>query len=201
VPMADNGIEMSPIRDISGSDYFYQEYIEGARAPLENVIGGLNNGWRVAMTTLGNERGGAATTQHLAYEQEFWELAQAAADKGATRDPVIRQRLARAYTDVQIMRFSGQRLLGAIAADQDPGPEASVAKLRWSQYHQRVTELALDIAGADALIRPEGAGYPVTREQDSFLWARAGTIYSGTSEVQRKIIAERNLGLPKEPPG
>ncbi len=163
------------------------------------MIGGLNNGWRVAMTTLGNERGGAAAIQHLAYEREFWELAGVAAARGLTSNPVIRQRLARAYTDIQIMRFSGQRLLSAIAADRDPGPVASVAKLRWSQYHQRFTELAVDIAAAGALIRPDGAGYPVTPQQDSFLWARAGTIYSDSSEIQRNIIAERNLGLPKEP--
>jgi alkylation response protein AidB-like acyl-CoA dehydrogenase len=201
VPMAENGIELSPIRDMAGGDYFFQDFFDGARAPLANVIGGLNNGWRVAMTTLGNERGGAATVQHLAYEREFWELARVAADKGATSDPVIRQQLAQAFTDIQIMRFAGQRLLGAIAADQDPGPEASVAKLRWSQYHRRVTELAMNIAGADALIRPDdGRGYATTPAQDAFLWARAGTIYSGTSEIQRNIIAERFLGLPKDPP-
>jgi alkylation response protein AidB-like acyl-CoA dehydrogenase len=199
VPMAGNGIETFPIRDMSGSDYFYQVFINSARAPLANVIGGLNNGWRAAMTTLGNERGGAATIQHLAYEQEFWELVRAAVANGASRDRFIRQELARAYTDISVMRFAGQRLLSAIMADQDPGPEASVAKLRWSEYHQRFTELAMNVTGAQALIRPDGPGFPLTREQDSFLWARAGTIYSGTSEIQRKIIAERYLGLPKEP--
>jgi alkylation response protein AidB-like acyl-CoA dehydrogenase len=199
VPMAGNGIMISPIRDMSGADYFCQEYISGARAPLANVIGGLNNGWRVAMTTLGNERGGGAAIQHLGYEREFWELADLARKKGLTSDPVIRQRLARAYSEIEIIRYAGLRLLAASASDQDPGPGSSVAKLRWSEYHQRFTELAIAIAGADALIRPDGEGYVTTRWQDTFLWARAGTIYSGTSEVQRTIIGERSLGLPKEP--
>jgi alkylation response protein AidB-like acyl-CoA dehydrogenase len=199
VPMAGNGIMISPIRDMSGADYFCQEYITGARAPLANVIGGLNNGWRVAMTTLGNERGGGAAIQHLGYEREFWELADLARKKGLAGDPVIRQRLARAYSEIEIIRYAGLRLLAASASDQDPGPDSSVAKLRWSEYHQRFTELAIAIAGADALIRPDGEGYATTRWQDTFLWARAGTIYSGTSEVQRTIIGERSLRLPKEP--
>jgi alkylation response protein AidB-like acyl-CoA dehydrogenase len=201
VPMPGNGIEISPIRDMSGADYFCQEYITGARAPLANVIGGLHNGWRVAMTTLGNERGGGATVQHLGYEREFWELVDLARKKGLTSDPVIRQRLALAYSEIEIIRYAGLRLLAAIASDQDPGPEASVAKLRWSEYHQRFTQLAIAIEGADAMIRPDGPGYATSRWQDTFLWARAGTIYSGTSEVQRRIIGERSLGLPREPSG
>jgi alkylation response protein AidB-like acyl-CoA dehydrogenase len=111
----------------------------------------------------------------------------------------VRQQLAWAYTQVEIMRFSGLRTLAQVAAGKQPGPEASVAKLFWSEYHKRLGEIAMTIEGSDGLLRPEGDGYPVSGWQSVFLSSRAGTIYSGTSEIQRNIIGERALGLPKEP--
>jgi alkylation response protein AidB-like acyl-CoA dehydrogenase len=197
--MADNHIEIAPIRQMAGTAEFCQEFLEGARAPLFNVIGGLNNGWRVAMTTLGNERGGRATVQHLAYEKEFWDLVDTARKHGKEADALTRQRLAWAFTNVELMRYSGLRLLAAVASQKEPGPEASVSKLFWSEYHKRFGELAVDILGPEAMIRPEGDRYPTSRWQGAFLWSRAGTIFSGTSEIQKKIIGERALGLPKEP--
>jgi alkylation response protein AidB-like acyl-CoA dehydrogenase len=184
---------------MSGASGFCQEFIEDARAPLFNVIGGLNNGWRVAMTTLGNERGGRATTQHLRYEREFWELVGAARKLGRHDDPVVRQDLAWAYTQVEIMRYSGLRTLATLAAKKEPGPEASVNKLFWSEYHKRFGEIAINLVGADGMVRPEGDGYKTTEWQQAFLGSRAGTIFSGTSQIQRNIIGERALGLPKEP--
>jgi alkylation response protein AidB-like acyl-CoA dehydrogenase len=97
------------------------------------------------------------------------------------------------------MRYSGLRTLAQIAAGRPPGPEASVAKLFWSEYHKKLGEIAMAIEGADGLLRPDGDGYAVTPWQGVFLSGRAGTIYSGTSEIQRNIIGERALGLPKEP--
>ena len=199
IDFTDPGVTYRPIRQMSGAAEFSEDFIDGVRAPLFNVIGGLNNGWRVAMTTLGHERGGAATVQHLAYEREFWELVETARKRGKTADPLVRQELARAYTSVQLMRFSGLRTLAQVAQGRPPGPEASVAKLFWSEYHKRLGEIAMAIEGPDALLRPDGAGYPTTRWQNVFLASRAGTIYSGTSEIQRGIIGERALGLPKEP--
>jgi alkylation response protein AidB-like acyl-CoA dehydrogenase len=184
---------------MSGASEFCEDFLDGVRAPLFNVIGGLNNGWRVAMTTLGHERGGQATTAHLGYEREFWELVDTARKYGKTADPLVRQQLAAAFTSVQLMRFSGLRMLAEVAQGRPPGPEASVAKLFWSEYHKRLGELAISIVGADALLRPEGDDYPTTAWQNVFLSSRAGTIYSGTSEIQRSIIGERGLGLPKEP--
>jgi alkylation response protein AidB-like acyl-CoA dehydrogenase len=192
-------VSYQPVREMSGAAEFAQDFLDGVRAPLFNVIGGLNNGWRVAMTTLGYERGGSATVLHLAYEREFWELAESARKRGVSTDPIMRQRLAWAYSQTQIMRFSGLRTLAGMAKGRQPGPEASVNKLFWSEYHKKLGELALDIEGADGLIRPAGDGYPTTPWQNVFLSSRAGTIYSGTSEIQRNIIAERALGLPKEP--
>ena len=193
------GVQYRPIRQMSGAAEFAEDFLDGVRAPLFNVIGGLNNGWRVAMTTLGYERGGSATVLHLAYEREFWELAETARKRGSTADPVTRQQLAWAYTQVQIMRFSGLRTLAGMAEGRQPGPEASVNKLFWSEYHKKLGEIALAIEGTDGLIRPEGDGYRTTGWQNVFLSSRAGTIYSGTSEIQRNIVAERALGLPKEP--
>jgi alkylation response protein AidB-like acyl-CoA dehydrogenase len=199
IPFTGPGVEYRPIRQMSGASEFCEDFLDGVRAPLFNVIGGLNNGWRVAMTTLGHERGGQATTAHLGYEREFWELVDTARKYGRTADPLVRQRLAAAFTGVQLMRFSGLRTLAEVAQGRPPGPEASVAKLFWSEYHKRLGELAISIVGADALLRPEGDGYPTTAWQNVFLSSRAGTIYSGTSEIQRNIIGERGLGLPKEP--
>jgi alkylation response protein AidB-like acyl-CoA dehydrogenase len=199
IDFTDPGVTYRPIRQMSGAAEFAEDFIDGVRAPLFNVIGGLNNGWRVAMTTLGHERGGRATVQHLAFEREYWELVEAARKRGKTTDPLLRQELARAYTSVQLMRFSGLRTLAQVAQGRAPGPEASVAKLAWSEYHKRLGEVAMAIEGPDALLRPDGDGYPTSRWQNVFLASRAGTIYSGTSEIQRGIIGERALGLPKEP--
>jgi alkylation response protein AidB-like acyl-CoA dehydrogenase len=193
------GVSYRPIRQMSGAQEFAEDFLDGVRAPLFNVIGGLNNGWRVAMTTLGHERGGRATVQHLGYEREYWELVETARKHGRNTDPLIRQLLAQAYTSVQLMRFSGLRTLAQLAQGRAPGPGASVAKLFWSEYHKRLGETAMAIEGPDALLRPDGPGYPTDRWQNVFLSSRAGTIYSGTSEIQRNIIAERALGLPKEP--
>jgi alkylation response protein AidB-like acyl-CoA dehydrogenase len=199
VPFTGPGVEYRPIRQMSGAAEFCEDFLDGVRAPLFNVIGGLNNGWRVAMTTLGHERGGRATTAHLGFEREFWELVDTARKYGKSADRLVRQELARAYTSVQLMRFSGLRTLAEVAEGRPPGPEASVAKLFWSEYHKRLGEIAISIVGSDGLLRPDGAGYPTTAWQNVFLSSRAGTIYSGTSEIQRNIIGERGLGLPKEP--
>jgi alkylation response protein AidB-like acyl-CoA dehydrogenase len=197
-PFNDPGVSYQPIRQISGAAEFCQDFIDHVRVPLFNVIGGLNNGWKVAMTTLGHERGGAVTVQHLGFEREFWELVDTARKYGKTTDPLVRQDLARAFTGVQVMRFNGLRSLAQAAEGKPPGPEASITKLVWSEYHKWLGEIAVGIVGTDALVRPPGTGYPTTQWQNVFLSSRAGTIYSGTSEIQRNIIGERALGLPKE---
>jgi alkylation response protein AidB-like acyl-CoA dehydrogenase len=199
IPFTGPGVTYRPIRQMSGASEFCEDFLDGVRTPLSNVIGGLNNGWRVAMTTLGHERGGSASTAHLGFEREFWELVDTARKYGRAADPLVRQQLAAAYTGVQLMRLRGLRTLAEMAEGRPPGSEASVAKLLWSEYHKRLGETAIGIVGADALLRPEGAGYPTTGWQNVFLSSRAGTIYSGTSEIQRNIIGERGLGLPKEP--
>jgi alkylation response protein AidB-like acyl-CoA dehydrogenase len=199
IDFTDPAVQFRPIRQLSGAQEFCEDFLDGVRAPLFNVIGGLGNGWRVAMTTLGHERGGRATVQHLGFEREFWALADTARKHGKAADALVRQQLAWAYTHVELMRFSGLRTLAQVAGGRPPGPEASVAKLFWSEYHKRLGEIAMTIEGSDGLLRPAGTGYPTGRWQNVFLSSRAGTIFSGTSEIQRNIISERALALPKEP--
>jgi alkylation response protein AidB-like acyl-CoA dehydrogenase len=199
IDFTDPAITYRPIKQMSGAAEFAEDFFDGVRAPLFNVIGGLNNGWRVAMTTLANERGGRATVQHLGFEREYWELVETARKYGKNSAPLVRQQLAWAYTQVQLMKYSGLRTMAALAAGRVPGPEASVAKLFWSEYHKKLGEIAVGIVGTDALVRPEGDGYATTQWENVFLSSRPGTIYSGTSEIQRNIIGERVLGLPKEP--
>jgi len=202
IDFTDPAITFRPIKQISGAAEFCEDFFDGVRAPLFNVIGGLNNGWRVAMTTLGHERGGRATVQHLGFEREYWELVETARKYGKNTNPLVRQQLAWAYTQVQLMKFSGLRTMARLAAGLQPGPEASVAKLFWSEYHKKLGEIAAGIEGTDTLVRPEGGAdgdYVTTQWQNVFLSSRAGTIFSGTSEIQRNITGERVLGLPKEP--
>jgi len=194
----ENGIELRPVKQMNGSSQFCEEFFEGTRAPLFNIIGGLNNGWRPAMSTLGFERGGKATTVHLGFEIQFWELLRQVQAAGQSADPLVRQRLAWAFTQVSLMRFAGLRLTAQIAKGQAPGPEASIAKVFRTEYHRRFGEIAVDLTGTNGMIRPDGGGYPLNYWQDVFLSSRGATIYSGTSEIQRNIIGERALGLPKE---
>ncbi|MFP3900826.1 MAG: acyl-CoA dehydrogenase family protein [Acidimicrobiia bacterium] len=195
-----NGIEVRPLRQMTGGSGFTETFIDGARAPLFNVIGGLHDGWRVAMTTLGNERGGTATTQHVRYQRQFRRLVDEARARGRADDPVVRQKLAWADTHAEIMRYAGLRTLAEVVARREPGPGASVNKMFWSEYARDVGEWAMDLRGADALIRPDdGDGYDLDRWQAAFLGSRSGTIWGGTAEVQRNIVGERVLGLPKEP--
>jgi alkylation response protein AidB-like acyl-CoA dehydrogenase len=202
IPFKDPAVTYRAVRQMSGAAEFCEDFLDGVRAPLFNVIGGLNNGWRVAMTTLTNERGGRATVQHLGYEREYWELIETARKYGKNTAPLVRQQLAWAYTQVQLMKFSGLRTMARLAAGMPPGPEASVAKLFWSEYHKKLGEIAAGIEGTDMLIRPTGGAdgdYVTDQWQNVFLSSRAGTIFSGTSEIQRNITGERVLGLPKEP--
>jgi alkylation response protein AidB-like acyl-CoA dehydrogenase len=197
--------------DHRGESEFNEVFFTDARCPKENVVGEVNGGWAVAMTLLGYERGEAAATTPVAFKGEIDRLLTLAKERGRADDPLIRQHLAWCHSKVEIMRFLGMRTLTKFLSGEHPGPDASIFKLYWSEYHRTVTELAVDILGADALVisgklpssafSTDSAGAP--NESGSwigtFLNARAGTIYAGTSQVQRNIIGEMVLGLPKEP--
>jgi alkylation response protein AidB-like acyl-CoA dehydrogenase len=211
VPMDQPGVEVRPIAMISGESEFNEVFFTDARCPKENVVGEVNGGWAVAMTLLGYERGEAAAVMPIRFRTELDRLVALAKEHGRDQDPIIRQRLAWCHGKVEIMRYLGMRALTKFLAGEHPGPDAAISKLYWSEYHKVVTELGVDILGADALVptgrRPSSAFGPDdpgapndTRSWvDVFLNARAGTIYAGTSQVQRNIIGEMVLGLPKEP--
>ena len=211
VDMRQPGIEVRPIKMISGESEFNEVFYTDAVVPKEDVVGGVNNGWAVAMTLLGFERGEAAAVNPIRFQAEVDRLFLLAKERGVANEPRIRQRLADCYAKVQIMRFSGMRVLTQFLGGHHPGPDAAISKLYWSEYHKQVTELSLDIIGAEAMV-PTGRGPSSAFSTDdagapnstaswvgTFLNARAGTIYAGSSQVQRNIIGEMVLGLPKEP--
>ena len=196
---------------ISGESEFNEVFFTDAKAPKANVIGEPNQGWAVAMTLLGYERGEAAATLPIRFGTELDRLIALAKQHGKNDDPVIRQRLASCYSKVAIMRYLGMRALTAFLHGGQPGPEASISKVYWSEYHHQSTELAMDILGMHGQVptgRPPASAFQTDdpgAPNDSASWAgtflnaRAGTIYAGTSQIQRNIIGEMVLGLPKEP--
>jgi alkylation response protein AidB-like acyl-CoA dehydrogenase len=214
VPMQQPGIEVRPIQQIDGSAEFNEVFLTNARCPKENVIGGLNNGWKVAMTTLGFERGTSATTSYRRFRKEFNEILQLAQESGASRDPLIRQRLARSWSKIKIMEINGYRTLtDAVRGTHTTAALGACNKMFWSETHQETLLLAMDIlglqgqtllgqGGQDTLLpgaRRAWADYPVNNLQSLFFFSRSETIWGGTAEIQRNIVGERVLGLPKEP--
>jgi len=216
VPMDQPGVEVRPIQQVDGSGEFNEVFFTDARCAKDAVVGGVNNGWKVAMTTLGFERGTSATTSHRRFELELDAIVDQARANGKIDDPVIRQRLAEAHSKVQIMRINGLRSLSAtVNKKKDLGVAALGAtnKMFWSEYHRDTMEMWTDIAGMQGLVldgdfdenssnpnRRRGmAGYPVNALQASFFFSRSETIWGGTAEIQRNIVGERVLGLPKEP--
>ena len=196
-----NGIELRPIKQPHGMSHFTETFLTESRAPVANIIGGMNNGWRVTMTTLGNERGGNATTQHVEFTKQFWEAVELLREKGKLTDPVIRQELAWAFSHVEIMRYQGLKLLSEVIARKEPGPAASINKMFWSEYAQKFSERMMNARGADAMLIVDDADgkYQVDRWTSMFFQHRSSTIWGGTAQVQRNIVGERVLGLPKEP--
>ena len=216
VPMDQPGVEIRPIQQVDGSGEFNEVFFTDAKCPKDNVVGGVNNGWKVAMTTLGFERGTSATTGYRRFQIELDAIVEVAKANGKIDDPLIRQRLMQAHSKVQIMKVNGWRsLTSTLNKSKDLGVMALGAtnKMFWSEYHRDVMELWLDISGMDGLvldgIYEEGStnpnrirgkeSYPVNAMQASFFFSRSETIWGGTAEVQRNIVGERVLGLPKEP--
>ena len=211
VPMDQDGVEVRPIRNMGGEVDFNEVYFTNARCPKDNVLGEVDNGWRVAMTLLGFERGEAAATLPIMFRSELERLFDLARENGAAEDPVMRDKLADIYIANEVMRFLGEDSLARYLAGHSPGPDAAVSKLWWSEYHKDVTELALDVLGRESLVaegrRPtntimfqtDDVGAPNTSASwiTTAMISRSGTIYAGTSEIQKSIIGEKLLGLPK----
>jgi alkylation response protein AidB-like acyl-CoA dehydrogenase len=200
-------ITVRPLRQPSGSGEFNEVFFDDARTPLANVVGGVNNGWQVANTTLGFERGGNVTAGYLRFSREWHRAAQrlrkletiwgGPGGGAAADDPLVRQMMAQAFIKVEIMRFSGYRTLTDMLLGKPPGPESSTTKLFWSEYHQWFTNQLLTVEGPAAQV--VGEGYELDDLQQTYMFARSETIWGGTSQIQRNIIGERVLGLPREP--
>jgi alkylation response protein AidB-like acyl-CoA dehydrogenase len=199
VPMDQPGIEIRPIVQITGHSEFNETFFDGARTARVNVIGAVNEGWKVAMGTLAFERGASTLGQQLGFENELRAVTDVARASGASRDPVVRQRLADAWISLRIMRLHALRTLPMLERGE-LSPATAVHKLYWAERHRSLGELAVDVLGADAIASDPGGGSyepaPLTR---LFLWSRADTIYGGSNEIQRNVIGEQALGLPREP--
>ena len=211
VPMDQPGVQVRPIVNAAGHSSFSEVFLTDARARADHVVGGVGNGWSTAMTLLGFERGSQVATAAIEFGRDLERLCELARERGLHTDPRIRDGLAWCYSRVQIMRYRGYRGLTSSLCGQAPGAEAAITKVIWSEYFRRATELAVEILGLDALgpVGPGNGGARLVPEagtpnspacwMDELLYARAATIYAGSSQIQRNVIGERLLGLPKEP--
>jgi alkylation response protein AidB-like acyl-CoA dehydrogenase len=194
VPMRQPGVTVRPIRQLTGTAEFNEVFFDGARTERDLVVGGAGHGWQVATATLALERGVAMLGQQVGFRRELDALVDLARQSGL--DPVLRDKLTRAWMGLEVLRAHAQRTL-AQPAGAGTGADASILKLLWSRWHQRLGELAMEVRGASAMVA-RGAKYDLDDWQRLFLFGRAETIYGGSDEIQRNIIAERALGLPRE---
>jgi alkylation response protein AidB-like acyl-CoA dehydrogenase len=199
VPMEQPGVEVRPIVQLTRTSEFNEVFFDGARTHRDNVVGGVGDGWRVALATLAFERGVALLGHQLGFRRELDRIVALARRNGRAADPVMRQRLAQAHAELTIMRYNTLRSLSGVDGPVAP-PEASIAKLYWGSWHRRLGELALDVLGPAATVLEAGE-YGLSDLQRSFLFSRSETIYGGSNQIQRNIIGERVLGLPPEPKG
>ena len=193
VPMDQPGIEVRPINQLTGTSEFNEVFFDSARTSADLVVGEVGEGWSVAMGTLAFERGVATLGQQVGFARELNGIIALAQRNGSAADPVVRERLTRAWMGLEVMRAHAVRTLSTVDTGAAAG-EASVAKLTWAHWHRDLGELAMQVAGASSLVAPED----LDEYQRLFLFSRADTIYGGSDEIQRNIIAERVLGLPRE---
>jgi alkylation response protein AidB-like acyl-CoA dehydrogenase len=198
VPMRQDGIEVRPIVQLTGTSEFNEVFFDDAVTAEKNVVGQPGGGWKVAMSTLAVERGVSTFGQQMGFQREFEQVRAAAQENGAVGDPEIAARLTDAWIGLRVLRYTAQGTLGAQAEEGErklPAGSDNIAKLLWANWHRDLGELAVDVAGPDATLT--GSGYDLSDEQRLFLFTRADTIYGGSNEIQRNVIAERMLGLPR----
>jgi alkylation response protein AidB-like acyl-CoA dehydrogenase len=191
VPMHQPGVTVRPIRQLTGTAEFNEVFFDGARTAAANVVGEPGDGWRIAKATLAIERGAAMLGQQVGFRRELADLVEVARHTEAGTDPLLRDRLARAWIGLEVIRAYALDTL----AGENPA-EASVLQVLWSRWHRDLGELAMDVLGASAAV-VRGEPYDLDEWQRLFLFSRADTIYGGSDEIQRNIIASRALGLPR----
>ena len=197
VPLDQPGVEIRPIIQLTGDSEFNEVFFDDARTDASLVVGEPGDGWRVAMGTLTFERGVSTLGQQIRYAREHANLVEVAKRNGAADDPLIRERLTRSWAGLQTMRSYALATMDADGAAQAAGKD-SVSKLLWANWHRELGEIAMDIRGAAGLTLPDGE---FDEWQRLYLFSRSDTIYGGSNEIQRNIIAERVLGLPREVKG
>ena len=193
-------IEIRPIQQLTGTSEFNEVFFDEAVCDAADIVGAPGDGWKVAMGLLGFERGVSTLGQQMLFQNEFDEIIRIARENGAANDPVIRQRIADAHVGLRIMRFNSMRMLSGGGDDGTLQKEAMIYKLYWATWHRNLGKLAMDVLGAESEIIEEGP-YQLNRLQSMYLFTRSDTIYGGTNQIQRNIIAERALGMPREPRG
>jgi alkylation response protein AidB-like acyl-CoA dehydrogenase len=197
VPIDQQGVEMRGIRQITGESEFGEVFFDGALARREHVVGAIGEGWRIAMTVLGYERGASTLAYPADYDRDLAGLVAALRERGTLDRQDVREKLGRLIVENEVLRSNGLRTLAQLAAGQAPGPESSISKIFWSEYAQRLTDTALELLGPDAQLATRAPhARPEVDWAYQYLWSRAGTIYSGSSEIQRNIIAKRVLRMP-----
>lgn len=205
VPMRTAGVDVRPIRQISGDAEFNEVFLDEVRVPLTNVVGRLNDGWNVTRTTLANERAILFMGQQMALTATLRKAISMAKTPDpfgvrAADDPHLRDRLAQGWIDVELVRLNGMRNLAKVLSGREPGPEGSMSKLFGQHVEQHLHELALDLGGEFAIL-DRGADEAPNKGKWALGWlrTRASTIGGGTSEIQRNVLAERILGQPRDP--
>jgi len=199
VPMDQPGVDARPIRQMTGEAEFAEVFFDGAEALAIDRIGDEGDGWRVAMALLGFERGVSTLAQQMHFRNELDEVIKIARRNGRASDPIIRQKIAHAHAGLKIMRYNGLRMLSDGEGGADLSGAAYTYKLYWSRWHRDLGELAMDVLGQEGEIgssEERFEGLP-----NMYLMSRSDTIYAGTDQIQRNIISERGLGMPREPRG
>ncbi|MFM2372949.1 MAG: hypothetical protein RIS85_2671 [Pseudomonadota bacterium] len=197
MPLDQPGIDVRPIRQINGDAEFNETFLTDARCPQDSLIGAPGDGWKIAMGLLAFERGVSTLGQQMGFRNEFDEILSAARANGKANDPVIRQRLAQAQTGLSLMRYGALRMLSNTDHSRIDGA-ALTYKIQWASWRRRLGELAMDILGQAGEVA-SGDAYEWDVLPNLYLFSRSDTIYGGTNQIQRNLIAERGLGLPREP--
>ncbi|MDP6979565.1 MAG: acyl-CoA dehydrogenase family protein [Myxococcota bacterium] len=197
VPMDQEGVEIRPIMQMTGDSEFSEVFFNDARTAADNIVGGENGGWKVSMGTLAFERGASTLGQQMNFNNELESVIEIARKNGKAKDPVIRQRIADAWIGLRLQRYNALRMLSG-AEGADPGRESMITKLFWATWHRDLGKLAMDVMGPDSELT-EGDPYDLNLLQRMYLFTRSDTIYAGSNQIQRNIISERALGMPREP--
>ena len=196
VPMKGKGIEIRPIIQITGDAEFSEVFFDGARTAKENILGAPGEGWKIALATLSFERGASTLGQQMGFRSELGQIIETAKRNGRAEDPVIRQRLADAWIGLEIQRYNALRTLGD--SGEAANRAAMITKIFWATWHRNLGKLAMDVLGLESEIAEE-APYDLTKLQRMYLFTRSDTIYAGSNQIQRNILSERILEMPREP--